>query len=271
MNFSRIFSSGRKRRNADSLIRELSRIGNLPDAAGGIAHVFNKPFRFHHASGFLSTFRKYFTDETLKFQPESKQGGIILDGGSNMGLSVLYFSLNYPNHHVIAFEPERQVFDILQENVAVFGLKNVELHQKALWVEEKELLFHSDGGMGGRVSYPFFNSDNAIQKVSGIALGDFLNTRVELLKLDIEGAENEVLTACRGKLSQVSHIYFEYHNHVKKGQSLHQLLELMGEEGFRYHIRESFVQQKPFLDNFLLCESFDMALSIFCAKFASPS
>ncbi|WP_114752162.1 FkbM family methyltransferase [Pleomorphovibrio marinus] len=267
MKFSEIFSSKGKRNKAANLIlRELDRINSLPADQGGVAQVFDKPFRFHHASSFIHTHRRLFQDGMYMFSPQQNKGGVILDGGANMGLSVLYFSQHYPDHHIIAFEPEKSVFDILEENVRTFGLKNVELYQKALWTEKKELLFHSDGGMGGRVNNLYFNIDRPIQKVEAVPLVDFLDSHVDFLKLDIEGAEEEVLMSCRGKLSQVRHLFFEYHNHLKKPQSLHRLLSLVEEEGFRYYIKESSFRSRPFLDESLFCECFDMAITVFCYK-----
>ena len=183
-----------------------------------------------------------------------------------MGLSVLYFSLNYPNHQIIAFEPEEAIFEILQENVRNFSLPNVSLHQKAVWKEETELTFHSDGGMGGSVDHIYETTEQIITKVSAVPLSDWLSENVDFLKIDIEGAEYEVLKSCQEQLGNASHIFFEYHNDINKPQTLHLLLEMIEAAGFRYHLKESSTRVRPFVDDILICERFDMAITVFCYK-----
>ncbi|KEO75287.1 FkbM family methyltransferase [Anditalea andensis] len=245
---------------------ELHRLTRLPRFTVGYTNIFSKPFKFHDAPSFLATYRELFVDELYKFNPKVNGGGIILDCGANMGLSVLYFSSNYPDHEIIAFEPEEAIFKVLEENVKTFGLKNVRLYQKAVWTKEETLTFHSDGGMGGRVNNVYKKSDQPIKKVETVILKDYLSDKVDFLKIDIEGAEVEVLKACRGHLGQVQHLFFEYHNHIHQPQTLHELLAQMQEEGFKYHIKESSARRKPFVDKNMLCENFDMAITIFCYK-----
>jgi len=263
--FSRLkqkaFSPSRKKG-----MTEMERLRSLPIAEAGYAHVFQKPFRFHHAASFISTYKEIFEDEFYRFQPKVKNNGVILDCGANMGLSVLYFSINYPTHHIIAFEPEKAIYDVIRENIETFKLKNVTLYDKAVWTEETELTFHSDGGMGGRVNNLYKSSKQPINKVKTVALKDLLDEKVDFLKIDIEGAEVEVLESCRGHLRKAKHIFFEYHNHINKPQTFHQLLALIQEEGFKYHIKESSARKRPFVDTNLICETFDMAITVFCYK-----
>jgi len=250
----------------DKVKEELHRLSQLPKDSSGYAHIFSKPFKYHHAASFIATYRELFEDELYKFNPKVKSGETILDCGANMGLSVLYFALNYPSHRIIAFEPEEAIFKVLTENVETFALKNVTLHQKAVWTKEETLTFHSDGGMGGRVNNLYKKSNQPINKVETVILKDYLNDKVDFLKIDIEGAEVEVLKSCKGHLGQVKHLFFEYHNHINQSQTLHELLAQVQEEGFKYHIKESSARKKPFVDRNTICETFDMAITIFCYK-----
>jgi len=259
----KIFKS-KKSKHKDKISEELHRLMQLPINASGYSNIFSKPFKFHHAASFVATYRELFVDELYKFNPKVNGGGIILDCGANMGLSVLYFSLNYPDHEIIAFEPEEAIFNVLEENVKTFGLKNVRLYQKAVWTKEETLTFHSDGGMGGRVNNVYKKSNQPIKNVETVVLKDYLSDKVDFLKIDIEGAEVEVLKACKGHLGQVQHLFFEYHNHIHQPQTLHELLAQMQEEGFKYHIKESSARRKPFVDRNTICETFDMAITIFC-------
>lgn len=242
---------------------ELDRLKNLPRFTIGTTNILGKPFKFHDGGCFETTYREIFMGGIYEFTPSGKSD-IILDCGANMGLSVIYFALKYPNHKIIAFEPEVAIFNLLQENVISFGLTNVTLLQKAVWVNNQSLEFYTDGGMGGRVNNHYKNQKPTI--IQTVPLLDYLKDGVDFLKMDIEGAETEVLNYCGLQLQKAEHIFFEYHNDVYKKQSLHQLLALFAENGFHYYIKESGTRLKPFIEDYLICENFDMAINVFCYK-----
>jgi len=168
---------------------ELGRVADYKHFTVGYAHVFEKPFKFHHGPSFAESYIELFETEIYRFKP-SAGSGIILDCGANMGLSVLYFSLNYPDHHIIAFEPDADIFAILKENVETFGLKNVTLYQKAVWTQKETLKFFTDGGMGGRINNEY--SNQVPKFIEAVPLLDYLTPDVDFLKIDIEGAEDTV-------------------------------------------------------------------------------
>ena len=252
-----------KKYKGKSIDLELERVRLFKRFTVGVAEVFDKPFKFHDGESFVSTYKELFIAGIYQFEP-SATSRIILDCGANMGLSVLYLSLNYPKHTIIAFEPDEEIFRILKENVVTFNLKNVVLHQKAVWTKNETLAFYSDGGMGGRVENEYRNQNPTY--IEAVPLLDYLSEDVDFLKIDIEGAEDEVIKYCKGSLHKANHIFFEYHNNVKKQQTLHELLKIVKDEGFHYYIKESRTRNKPFVDQKLFCETFDMAINIFCYR-----
>ena len=240
---------------------EVIRLLNMDRFKIGTSDILGRPFKFHDGPSFLVTYKEIFIDGIYEFIP-SGTANKILDCGSNMGLSVVYFALKYPNHQIIAFEPEKAIFDILTENVKSFELKNVELLQKAAWIKNENLEFFSDGGMGGRVNNQYKNQIPTI--IEAVPLLDYLKEDVDFLKMDIEGAEVEVLKYCGKGLKKAKNIFFEYHNDVSKNQTLHELLALVSEYGFNYYLKESAQKNKPFVEDLLVCEKFDMATNVFC-------
>lgn len=243
--------------------RELGRIRNYPKGKSGYTNILNKPFKFHDGGSFASTFTEIFQSKIYQFNP-SETSRVILDCGANMGLSVVFFALNYPHHTIIAFEPDPEIFEILKENVESFGLKNVVLHQKAVWVKHETLKFYTDGGMGGRIDQEY--AEQKPREIEAVPLLDYLNPDVDFLKIDIEGAEDKVLKYCGQHLRNANNIFFEYHNNVSSKQTLHELLALVEQLGFHYYIKESYTRKSPFIDTELICESFDMAINVFCYK-----
>lgn len=242
---------------------EIERISKLPRLTPSYAYVFDRPFKFNDGLGFIMTYKELFVNHLYKFKPSANKY-IIIDCGANIGLSVLYFSKQYPDHKIYAFEPDASIFEILKENIRTFELNNVELLDCAVWDKKTELEFYTDCGMGGRVNVAY--QHQLPKRVKTVRLLDYLTTDVDFLKLDIEGAEDTVLRDCKEKLSQLDSFFFEYHNDVSKPQTLHQLLEMVSALGFHYYIKESGVRLSPFTDTYLICESFDMAINVFCYK-----
>lgn len=243
--------------------KELLRISGLPNSVVGSTNLFGKPFKFHNAEAFVATYNEIFVDKIYQFKSKP-QKNIILDCGANMGLSVVYFSQQYPNHQIFAFEPDVEIFNILKENVETLQLKNVTLLEKAVWNKEEVLEFYTDHGMGGRVLAEYKGQEPT--RIQTVRLLDYLSAKVDFLKLDIEGAEDVVLKDCAGQLSQIGSIFFEYHNDINKPQTLDELLTIIKNEGYHYYIKESAVRVSPYSDTNLICESFDMCINVFCYK-----
>lgn len=242
---------------------ELERIASSPRFSTGSTLILGKPFKYHDGASFAVTYKELFINEIYRFNPSNRVRTII-DCGANMGLSVLYFADSYKEHTILAFEPDKDLFKLLEENVVTFGLKNVKLFNKAVWDKSETLRFFTDGGMGGRVQNAYVRQEPKL--VEAIPLLDFLTNDVDFLKIDIEGAEDRVLRSCRSKLKNVKHIFFEYHGDIRKRQTLHELLQMFQEEGFHYHIKESAARRRPFIDTDLICEAYDMAINVFCYR-----
>jgi FkbM family methyltransferase len=168
---------------------------------------------------------------------------LILDCGANVGLSIRYFKKLYPQARIIAFEPDPQIFQVLQKNCE--GLTHVELHERAVWTENGFLEFTSDGSDAGRLTS--LSGDRSTTKVKTVCLRDYLSKPVDFLKVDIEGAEVEVLKNCSDLLIHVEHLFVEYHGFVDRSPHLSVLLEVLEKAGFRYHIESDLISPKPFL------------------------
>ena len=203
--------------------------------------------------------------EIYKFKSENKSPTII-DCGANIGLSVIYFKRLFPNAKVIAFEPDKKIFDYLKFNINSFDFKDVKLVNKGLWKDETTLKFFSEGADGGRISNN--NEHENIIEIQTVKLSHYLNneTPIDFLKLDIEGAETEVLLEGEAYLNQVKNIFIEYHSFSQQKQTLSTILSILENNGFRYYIEHIGVKSKhPFvsINDYV---GFDNQLNIFGYK-----
>lgn len=223
--------------------------------------LIGKPFRLTDAASFLQIYEEVFIQNIYKFHA-SNSSPVIIDCGSNVGVSVLYFKKEYPNAKVIGFEPDPDAFKVLKHNVEQYNYKNVVLHNKAIWTSKTTVKFKVEGGASGKISES--EEDNLIE-VETQSLKDLINERIDLLKIDIEGAEYEVIKDCKDKLDLVENLFVEYHSSVNEKQKLNEILEILTQKGFRYHIKEAYAAPCPFVDRPTML-GMDLQLNIFAFR-----
>jgi FkbM family methyltransferase len=255
-----IFPDFRKSVKVSNEIKKISKIERYTLTE---TNVLERPIKFLDSASFLFMYDEIFKKNIYKFYTTSKNPYII-DCGSNIGLSIIYFKTLYPQSKILGFEPDKNAFEVLQFNIAQFGFSNVEVLDKAVWNEETELIFYSEGADGGRIALD--SDQNSLIKVKTNRLKDFLNEKIDFLKLDIEGAETKVLEDCSENLNLIDKLFIEYHSFSSTPQSLNLLLGILEKNGFRYYIQHiGIVSQHPFvkINSFL---SIDNQLNIFAYR-----
>ncbi|MEI7903057.1 MAG: FkbM family methyltransferase, partial [bacterium] len=108
---------------------------------------------------------------------------LIIDGGSNIGMSILYFKHVYPQARVIGFEPDPGIFGIQQENVACNCLTDVTVVNAGLSAQAGVAAFVLDGSAGGHIG----SEGKKGISVRVERLSAYLDEPVDFLKLNIEG------------------------------------------------------------------------------------
>ncbi len=239
----------------------LKQLESVPRYQPSVTTIFGPPFEIADSASFLSTFQQLFKEQIYRFDSTTAEP-LILDCGANIGLSVLYFKRLYPKSRIIAFEADEAIFHILSRNVKNFGFEDVQLINRAVWSSLTQLDFTSDGADGGRLSVA---GDKTGHLVPTVRLRDYLDRRVDFLKLDIEGAETEVLRDCAEQLVNVGAVFVEYHSFDNQPQTLHVITEVLTRAGFRLHIQAPMSAPQPFVR----CNpemGMDMQLNIFAFR-----
>jgi FkbM family methyltransferase len=131
--------------------------------------------------------------------------GVALDIGANAGAIALSMAHLAPRGEVFAFEAAPPNADRLETNVARAGMANVHVERIALYDRRGELaLSYLDEHSGGA------NVSNALEatatRIAAIPLDDWAGandlSRVDLVKLDVEGSEVRVLRGGRETLAR---------------------------------------------------------------------
>lgn len=229
----------------------------------GVAVHFSDP------QAFLFSVKELFIDEIYKFSPDSATPKII-DCGANIGMSILFFKLNYPGAKIIAFEPDLHNYLITKQNIDSWKYSDIELEQKAVWIHNEQISFNQLSDMGSYIvpeDQQATGSDNNITRVDCVRLKNLLNTETDFLKLDIEGAEYDVIKDCRNSLSNVKNLFIEYHGNYNEMHKLTEILDIVTEQGFAYYIKEAgIIYGRPFFDKERKNYGYDVQLNIFCFR-----
>jgi hypothetical protein len=120
------------------------------------------------------------------------------------------------------------------------------LNNKAVWIHDGGVEFEVEGGDAGAIRDEAASSE--LLSVPTIRLRDLLDDPIDLLKLDIEGAETEVLIDCTGALTNVERLFVEYHSFAEEEQRLDALINVLQEAGFRLHLHPELVADRPFVE-----------------------
>lgn len=223
-----------------------------------------KKIYIHDIASFQMSYEELFIQEMYKFETDCDQP-FIIDCGANLGMSLIYFKQLYPNSKILAFEPDKEIFEFLKRNTLSFAFTDVELINAALWDKEELQTFWAEGGAGGRIE-AINTRKESYNEVHCVRLRNYLNEKkVHFLKIDIEGAEYQVIKDCADLLINIDNIFIEYHSLVHETQKLDELLSFVKNAGFRYHIKEAFTNKTPFV-NRTTNYGMDLQLNIFCYK-----
>ncbi len=169
----------------------------------------------------IEVFKKIFIDHEYRL-PFDARPGTILDLGANTGLASLYFRTQFPEAQIVAVEPDPANFAMLQRHLG--ALPGVEIIQAAVWSRDGEITL-TDPGIGSwamRVeeSSQSTSSQNQVAALSMPSLlKHFPQGRVDLLKMDVEGAEKEVFESSAAWIQNIGAIVIELHDRYKPGCS----------------------------------------------------
>lgn len=213
------------------------------DRTAGRANIAGYKVDYLSRSALWYSFQEIFVDNDYLFETSSDRP-VILDCGSNIGLSILYFKLLYPNATVTAFEPEPSAFRCLERNVRQNRFQGVHVNRLALSDQEGEVELYFDPDEAGSLRASTIEERMQAEKlmVESARLSRFVEGDIDFLKMDVEGAELAILhdLESSGKLRHIKKMVIEYHHHIASDQNtMSILLSILERAGFGYQIEAS--------------------------------
>jgi FkbM family methyltransferase len=169
--------------------------------------------------------------------------GIIINVGAGVGHFTMHFARMVKK--VVAIEPEPRNFDLLRRNVAKNKLKNVCTVKKAAWSCKRKLkLYLSDVDEAGHSVV--WEGRKGIE-VQGDTLDNILadlgleKAVIELIKINVEGAELEVLLGAKRCLSRTKRVVMQAHYRLaskkEEGKTTKEVVEFLKKSGFNVYVK----------------------------------
>lgn len=182
-----------------------------------------------------SQFEEIFVKRQYAFRTESP-APVIIDCGGNVGLSAIWFKQNHPGCRLTVYEADPKLAAILTGNLAQANCADVDVLNQAVWIEDGFIAFAPTGTDTGKIDPEGF------ERVKSTDLAAVLPDRVDLLKMDIEGAEFAVIDRLltTGAIQRVRHLAVEFHPTRATHAAMLTLFQRMESAGFKMAF-ESFL------------------------------
>ncbi len=197
----------------------------------------------------LDLYGEWCDDETFVLGHIVKAGDVVVDVGANIGTHTVFFAQRVtPVGLVIAFEPQRLIFQTLCGNVALNGLTNVVTFQAAVGEARGKLTFPP---IDPRITFNFGavrgTSAGAGEAVDLLPIDELCLPRCTLLKVDVEGMEASVIAGAKDTIARCRPALFLENDTVERSREVLEAVESVGYKAY-WHIA-SYFSTKNFFEN----------------------
>lgn len=165
---------------------------------------------------------------------------LIIDLGANIGLFSLLMKKKFPNSQIIAIEADPNNFLVLRQNLERYS--DIICINAAIWNINTKLKVDSNDNIaewGKTVSLMSKEEKGAIV-IDGITMNDVKREYsldiIDILKIDIEGAEFELFLSNTEWLDDVKMVIIEFHDSVNKNTSSSFFRELSKRSEYSFNI-----------------------------------
>jgi FkbM family methyltransferase len=164
----------------------------------------------------IAVLHQVFIDECYRL-PCLKSARFIIDGGANVGYAAVWFALHHPEARIVAVEPEESNFALLQLNTR--HLPSVHPMRKAIWSERCQLTIANPADE--KWEFRLARLAGPCASIETVTIPELIqwaaSDRIDLLKLDVEGAENEIFAADSAWLACTRYVIIELHDYLIPG------------------------------------------------------
>ena len=184
----------------------------------------------------LNLYGEWCLSEVAMFRSIVREGDVVLDVGANIGaFTVPLAKMAGTRGAVVAFEPQRQVFQLLTANIALNELTNCWTYHKGVGAQGGSVItpkvnYSVPGNFGGisLLEEERWGERGPVEVVEVVRLDDVrrvLSKCPSFVKIDVEGMEVDVIMGGLDMLRECSPV-IHVENNCKKGSK--ELIEMLG-------------------------------------------
>ena len=234
------------RQNGDvAVYRQLQKnLASVPRYEPGAVTAGNWHLKYLDATSLLSAFDVVVVKRWNDFACD-KKNPVILDCGANIGISAIHYKRLFPQARVTSFEPDPRACELLRHNLNANGIHDIRVVEAALWTSTGQNNFFSEGADANRIveevdeirQLATLTPSAKHCNVETVRLRDYLaEGDVDFVKLDIEGAEAEVIVDSADLLHGVQNMVIEFHMTNSRPKDLARTLSTLADSDFHVSV-----------------------------------
>ncbi len=217
---------------------------HMPRFAAAEVVFDGRRIRICDAPSFLSAWDEIFVNRIYEIAANADAVPTLVDAGANIGLAALFWKWRYGHFKYMGYEPDPIVAACCRENLRTWDVDGV-LIEAAVGASDGTAHFRPDGADGGRLSASGEGASTELHVVVK-RLASVLPPRVDLLKIDVEGAESEVLADIGPSLHCVRALFVEWHSR-SGNRGLGDAITGLEAAGFDCYVQVAIGPSRPFL------------------------
>jgi FkbM family methyltransferase len=198
-------------------------------------------------------------------------GDLVVDVGANIGTHTVFFAKAVGEKGtVVAFEPQRLVYQTLCGNVALNGLTNVNCFMTAVGDRRAQAIFPT---LDPRATLNF----GAVRAASGgpgevvdvVPIDELGLDRCALIKVDVEGMEAAVIAGARETIARCRPALFLENDTVERSREVLSAVEAAGYKAF-WHVANYYNPGNYFENRDNVFARYQPEANIFCVPKECP-
>jgi FkbM family methyltransferase len=192
----------------------------------------------------LSLYGEWSEAEVVLLSGLLSKGDVVVDVGANVGThSVAFARAVGAQGRVIAYEPQRLMFQALCGTIALNSISNVECLQVGAGARAEKrpmpIIDCDDPFNFGGVSFCANGNESGEEMVSMATLDERVLGKCRLIKIDAEGMEGDVLLGAQGTVERCRPVLYVENDRLEKSSGVIELIEGLGYRAY-WHIVECF-------------------------------
>ena len=175
----------------------------------------------------LDLYGEYCEAEAELFRQVVQPGSLVVEVGANLGAHTVFLARHVtPSGTVVAFEPQRIIFQTLCANLALNSIRNVFCFQQAVGAKRGSLVvppldYTRENNFGGL----HLGSYQTGETVQVMRLDDVVLTACHFLKIDVEGMEREVIEGATELITRFKPVMYVENEDPDKSDALVRLID----------------------------------------------